>query len=365
MRKYQPAVTRFLRQTPAYSRLSWINDVTGEDDYNTAAASLENLALNSEKDLWSHRVEISLAKLSKLATQERTHLQAQSSLALQTDVQRLEHYVEVDGIQDTLYEHLRPVWEGAIDRKAEAELALECYGGHLSEDRPSLREILSDTLSTLVNRQVLAIDDLVDLLTLIGPVQRAEDGDDEIVKSETHLALRVLEHGCYGQRDSSSLMALQRLIWRRCMIKDDWVARGKAAEGSNGGSDSSIRDTSLYRTLNACLEEGECSQTFVLYTSLANTSPSDPKRASYPSIYAPLSPADALMTDADSDILVSRFRPEQKSRLALDLRTENDILRHCVEVGKLDFWFQNLLEMAEVQVSAPSEPLICNAGTEI
>lgn len=365
MRKYQPAVTRFLRQTPAYSRLSWINDVTGEDDYNTAAASLENLALNSEKDLWSHRVEISLAKLSKLATQERTHLQAQSSLALQTDVQRLEHYVEVDGIQDTLYEHLRPVWEGAIDRKAEAELALECYGGHLSEDRPSLREILSDTLSTLVNRQVLAIDDLVDLLTLIGPVQRAEDGDDEIVKSETHLALRVLEHGCYGQRDSSSLMALQRLIWRRCMIKDDWVARGKAAEGSNGGSDSSIRDTSLYRTLNACLEEGECSQTFVLYTSLANTSPSDPKRASYPSIYAPLSPADALMTDADSDILVSRFRPEQKSRLALDLRTENDILRHYVEVGKLDFWFQNLLEMAEVQVSAPSEPLICNAGTEI
>jgi nuclear pore complex protein Nup133 len=97
-------------------------------------------------------------------------------------------------------------------------------------------------------------------LTLIGPVQHAEDGDDEIVKSEFHLALRVLDHGRYGQRDSSYLAALQRLIWRRCMIKDDWVARGKAAEGSNGDSVSSISDTSLCRTLNACLEEGECSQ---------------------------------------------------------------------------------------------------------
>jgi nuclear pore complex protein Nup133 len=30
--KHQSAVTQFLRRNPAYSRLSWINDVTGEDD---------------------------------------------------------------------------------------------------------------------------------------------------------------------------------------------------------------------------------------------------------------------------------------------------------------------------------------------
>ncbi|KAJ5757853.1 uncharacterized protein N7511_006547 [Penicillium nucicola] len=334
MRKYQPAVTRFLRQNPAYSRLSWINDVMGEDDFDTAATSLENLALNCEKDLWSHRVEISLAKLSKLATKERMDPQAQPSLVLEGDVKRLEDYIEVDGIQDTLYEHLRPVWEGAIDRKAEAELALECYGGHLFEDRPSLREVLSDTLFTLVNRQVLAVDDLVDLLTLLGPVQHTENDDDEIVRSEFHLALRVLDHGRYGQRDLSYFMALRRLIWRRCMIKDDWVARGKAAEGSNGDSDSSLGDTSLSQILIACLEEG-------------------PKTTSDLSIYAALSPADALMTDTDADILVSRFRPEQKSRLALDLQTENDILRQYIEIGKLDFWFQNILKVTKAQELAP------------
>jgi nuclear pore complex protein Nup133 len=253
MRDYQSAVTRFLRRNPAYSRLSWINDVTGEDDYDTAAASLENLALDMEKDLWSHRVEISLAKLGKLATQELQQSPAQIS-TLQEDIKRLEDYVEVDGIQDILYGYIQPTWQGAIDRKAEAELALDFYGSHLFEDRPSLHEILSEALSTLVNRQVVGADGLIDLLTLIGPTQPTDDRDGELVKSEFHLALQVLDYGRYGQRDPSYLMALRRLIWRRCLIKDDWVARGKDAEKPNGHSDSYIGDTALYRSLIACLE---------------------------------------------------------------------------------------------------------------
>ncbi|QQK44980.1 Nuclear pore complex subunit Nup133, putative [Penicillium digitatum] len=308
MRKYQPAVTRFLRSNPAYSRLSWINDVIGEDDYDSAAASLENLAIGSEEDLWSHRVEISLAKLGKLATQERMDSSVIAS-TLQEDVKRLEDYVVVDGIQDILYLHMEHILQGANDRKAELELVLSQYGEHIFDDRPSLHEILSDALSTLVDRQVVGADGLIDILTL------------------------VLDYGRYGQRDPSYLMALQRLIWRRCLIKDDWVARGKAAEGPNGSEYSSIADTALYRSLTACLEE--------------------PRNTGLHSMYKPLSPAEALMTDSDSDILVSRFRPEQKSRVASDLQTENDILRQCIDIGKLDFWFQNLRETAEVHISPP------------
>ncbi|CAI7642083.1 unnamed protein product [Penicillium glandicola] len=332
MRKYQSAVTRFLRSNPAYSRLSWINDVIGEDDYDTAAVSLENLAIGSEKDLWSHRVEISLAKLGKLATQERMDSPVVAS-TLQEDVKRLEDYVEVDGIQDILYGHIEPTLQGAIDQKAEVELALGQYGDHIFEDRPSLHEILGNALSTLIDRQVVGADGLIDILTLMGPTQLADDNEGELVRSEFHLALQVLDYGRYGQRDPSYLMALQRLIWRRCLIKDDWVARGKAAEGPNGSAYSSVADTTLYRSLTACLEE--------------------PRNAGLQSLYTPLRPAEALMTDSDSDILVSRFRPEQKSRVASDLQTENDILRQCIEVGKLDFWFQNLRETAEVHISPP------------
>ncbi|KAJ5963337.1 Nucleoporin Nup133/Nup155-like [Penicillium vulpinum] len=331
MRQYQPAITRYLRSNPAYARLSWINDVTGEDDYDTAAASLENLALG-EKDLWSHRVEISLAKLGKLATQERMDSSVAAS-TLQEDVKRLDDYVEVDGIQDILYAHIEPILQGAIDQKAELELALGQYGDHIFEDRPSLHEILSDALSTLIDRQVVGADGLIDILTLMGPGQLADNGESEFVRSEFHLALQVLDYGRYGQRDPSYLMPLQRLIWRRCLIKDDWVARGKAAEGPNGNAHNTVADTALYRSLTACLGE--------------------PRNTGLHSVYVPLSPAEALMTDSDSDILVSRFRPEQKPRVAADLETENDILRQCIEVGKLDFWFQNLRETAEVHISPP------------
>ncbi|KAJ5319420.1 uncharacterized protein N7506_012124 [Penicillium brevicompactum] len=323
--KYQSAVTQFLRRNPAYSRLSWINDVTGEDDCDTAANSLENLALDAEKDLW--RKKQSPARIT----------------SLQEDVKRLEDYVEVDLIQDALYAHLQHTWQGAIDTNAEAELALEFYGQHIFEDRPSLHELLGEAISTLVNRQVVGADGLVDLLTLMGPTEITGDRGNELVKSESHLALQVLDYGRYGQRDPAYQMALQRLIWRRCLIKDDWVARGKAAEKPNGNSDSYIGGTALYQTLLTCLEE---------------------PRASGRSIYMPLSPVESLMADSDSEILLSRFNSEQKSRVAVDLQVENNILRRYIEVGKLDFWFQNLRETAEAQSSVPNGQLAGNGSTE-
>lgn len=79
----------------------------------------------------------------------------------------------------------------------------------------------------------------------------------------------------------------------------------------------------------------------------------------------PLSPAEALMAGSDSDILVSRFRSEQKSRVALDLQVENGILRRYIEVGKLDFWFQNLRETAEAQSSAPNGTMNGDGITEV
>ena len=56
------------------------------------------------------------------------------------------------------------------------------------------------------------------------------------------------------------------------------------------------------------------------------------------------------MTDSESDILVSRFRPEQQARIAADLRRENEICRRYIEHGKLDFWFQNLLDTVKTEI---------------
>ncbi|KAJ5231402.1 uncharacterized protein N7469_005990 [Penicillium citrinum] len=344
MRKYQRSVTSFLRKSPAYAKLSWMNDVTGEDDYESAAACLENLAIGSETKLWNHHVEISLAKLSKLASIEKNPPLGNNS-AIQEDISRLDDSIAIDETQDKLYYYIRPFTDGAIDHKAEQELALDYFGGYLAPDRPSLHEILGDALSTLVNRNTISTDGLLDILTLIGYVEVPEDVDNDLCGREFYQALRVLDHSRYAQRDPSYVSALRKLIWRRCMIKDDWDARGKAAEGVNGDSDSATRDTTLYQTLLSCLTE--------------------PTESSLPSLFEPLSPADALMVESESDILVSRFRPEQRVRVATDLQREDDILRDYIQTGKLDFWFQNLLESVESQVSVPADIPADNVRVEV
>lgn len=57
------------------------------------------------------------------------------------------------------------------------------------------------------------------------------------------------------------------------------------------------------------------------------------------------------MAEGESDILLSRFRPEQRVRLAADLKREDDILREYIDVGKLDFWFQELFVFVESQTN--------------
>ncbi|KAJ5813888.1 uncharacterized protein N7503_000638 [Penicillium pulvis] len=340
MRKYQPSITRFLRTTPAYSKLSWINDVNGEDDYETAAVCLENLAIDSEKQLWCHRVQVSLAKLGRLASLEDMPSGNHGS-ALQEDIKRLDDYSEVDEVQELLQVHVQPALEGAIDQKAEAELALDYFGGHLKDDRPSLHEILGEIFSALVSRRIVGADGLIDMLTLVSSSdQLSEEGDSELRGREFYHALRVLDHSRHAQRDPSYVSALRKLIWRRCMIKDDWKARGKAAEESNGDFSSAASSTALYHTLYSCLA-GKSHWRPV--TTLGLTLSIEHAEAGPQSLYKPLSPADVLMADSESDILVSRFRPEQRARVVVDLERENDLLQNYIQTGKLDFWFQNLL----------------------
>lgn len=69
------------------------------------------------------------------------------------------------------------------------------------------------------------------------------------------------------------------------------------------------------------------------------------------------------MADSESEILVSRFRPEQRTRLAADLEREDDLLREYIELGKLDFWFQEILVSTGPQASSELVAPSADAGT--
>lgn len=66
----------------------------------------------------------------------------------------------------------------------------------------------------------------------------------------------------------------------------------------------------------------------------------------------PLSPVDVLLSESDSNLLASRFRSEQRARIARDLSAENEILGQYVEVGNLEFWFKDLLSSVEMAIAS-------------
>ncbi|THC93394.1 hypothetical protein EYZ11_007120 [Aspergillus tanneri] len=325
MGKFQPYITQFLHKYPAYSRLGWINDVVGENDYDAAARSLENLAIEHESDIWSHRVELSLAKLAKLATwEERT---PPNNSSLHNDIRRLEDLVEIDTVQEVIHSYITPTLQGAIDQKATIDLAIEHFGQSLAEDMPSLHEILSEALTRVITRQVVGVEQLVDILTLMDPSHDPEF-ENEFVGKEFYLALRVIRLSPYAQRDSLYRMALQKLVWRRCMINDNWISRGKAVQETDGQFESFLYDTALSRTLTLCLQHRQTED------------------SNYPTLYVPNYPGDVELTESDSKLLVSRFPPEQRNRISHDLDRENQILSQHVENGKLEFWFNSFLTSA-------------------
>jgi nuclear pore complex protein Nup133 len=255
MRKFQPFVTQFLRKDAAYLRLGWINDVIGENDYNAAAQSLEKLAIGGESDLWSHRVQLSLAKLAKLAMLEETS--APSDSTFHNDIRHLEDLSELDAVQEVIYAYISPALQGAIDQKAEIDLAIDQFGKWIAEDRPSLHEMLRETLTRVVTRQIIDADQLIDLLTLMDSGEASEHGQNELSGKEFYLALRVIRLEASAQQDSPDHIALQKLVWRRCMIKDDWLATGKAAEKMDRDFGTSLYDTALSRTLSLCLRDSK------------------------------------------------------------------------------------------------------------
>lgn len=253
MKKFQAFVTRFLRKNPNYPRLSWINDIVGENDYVTAAQSLEGLAIEHETDLWSHRAELSLAKLAKIAAWEDTG--STDTSTLQNDVRRLDDYAEIDVVGEAVYAHIAPALQGALDQKAEVDLAIEQFGGHIAKSMPSLHEILGTALEKTVARQVISVGLLVDLLTLLDSERAAEYGTSELSGKEFYMALRIIRLGLRTQSDQAYANSLQKLVWKRCVLKDNWEDLGKNAESIDDGADSIVNDTALSRTLILCLKD--------------------------------------------------------------------------------------------------------------
>ncbi|KAK3492472.1 Non-repetitive/WGA-negative nucleoporin C-terminal-domain-containing protein [Neurospora hispaniola] len=320
--------TKFLRSRPGLAKISWINDVEREKDIDRAAETLLTLGLR-EQHVWSKKIELSLGKLALLAdeTEQRNGDSEMSngfSDSKEAKLEKVDQALEIITIQNGLYSQIRPTIEEAVDERAEFELAMKFHGAWINGQRKqkALQSVFEDGMQRLLKHEALQPLDLIDLLTLVylDPKHFKAIGD------QFYLALKVARHGLKGEERSNA----ERLIWRRCLIRDDW----KQVNVTNLKDDQHqlevLGETALYRTLFAVVDEQHANDAF------------------RPCI----KPSDALGVYTDS--LDRRFDDTDASyrnKLMDAMKAEDAKLKTYIDKARLDEWYKTTLEAAENTVA--------------
>ena len=339
--KKQPYLTQYLRGVSRYGKISWINDVVGERDYLAAAKTLDIVAESQETVLWNKRTEVCLAKLANLAAleEDRNALNAPE----RPSIEKFDNAITMMDIQEALYAHVLPVTRNAIDATAAHEIALDTFGKRVVESKPSQKKLLKDGFAVLLQKQVMRPEMLVDLLTLMDPFETEvrRDEDPGVLGHEFSLALTVVETMPASSPDVFSWKeALQRLIWRRSMIRDDWIVLNETASKSDEQVESAMTKSALFTTLFQCAEEAQSSE------------------RPNPRVW---SPNEILEADVSPEMMESRFRENERERARADLEVEQERLRAFVEKGRLQVHFEGLLSAARDRVRSDAD----RAGDEV
>jgi nuclear pore complex protein Nup133 len=243
-------LTAFLRSKPEYTKLSWLHDVLREQDYDHAAQSLLDLGLKRERDLWSKKIELSMGKLARLAS-DRNYSQAEGLIIPDggdAELVETRNQLGLVKIQDQAYKHVLPTIEAAIDDKAEVPLALESHGNKSLKNKKGFSQLLEESMTSLIKHEVMDALALIDLLTLMDGDGNTEE-QWEFQNQQFYLALQALKYALL-EKDEEYLV--QRIIWRRCMLRDDWTVVNDTENKPDEEVKDSLRNTILYWTFKSC-----------------------------------------------------------------------------------------------------------------
>lgn len=266
--------TRFLRAKPELAKISWINDIEREKDVESAAGTLLSLGLDREQQVWNKKIELSLGKLALLAEQGPAVAAAAAAAAagsssrlltppdsLPTDsnngngreasspsnneaeIDKVDRQLSIIKIQDLLYSWVLPSVATAVDEAAELQLAVENHGTRIPKRQKALVRVFEDGLSRLLKHEALDALTLIDLLTLI------DTRREELLVEEDvfFLALLVADAGLAGEERVQA----QRLIWRRCFIRDDWAQINNTQLQDDESTAAILAMTAVYTTVYA------------------------------------------------------------------------------------------------------------------
>ncbi len=329
---YRKHLTHFFRHHQEYAKVAWINEVAAERNYLLAATHLER-AREQERNLWSCKIALSMAKLSVMAASAERQIENQ---AMESAMGRIDGQLPVMTIQGELYDYIKSTVRDALDADAEADLAMQRYGSSFVDGKPFLRDVLDRNLRILLAMEILPVDGLIDILTLIdGQVSYSDDGF-QILDSRFFSALKILRQSTSEDTDPGRLDLLEKIIWRRCMIQDNWEEINRTELKDDKQVELETGITALFKTIKEGYRNG-------LFDRHPPPSPTTLLEAGIT--------VESLKTSSSYNNL-----PENTlTLLARDLEKETELLEEYLEKGRLDEWSKGVNSAAKAAARAEAD----------
>lgn len=301
-------------------KLSWIHDVVGSGNYTRAEKTLQDVAAEEMGDVWNKKTELALAKLAGLAADEGSNGSGRDSTHYNKELAIVE-------IQEQIFTHVMAPVGAAVDDKAAYDLAVENFASRLVKDLPGLKRQLKQTLKSLLRHVPLTAEELIDLLTLMDSIEwfGIPEEDPQVSGEEFALALRVVELAALSAPKQDDLRAL---IWRRCMIRDNWLMINDTSGKADDWVQNEMQQSSLFRTIQQVLmlEQVEGMAVHLL------------------------SPNEILGREVFPNSLQERFPENEVEAARKDLDKEQAKLKKFVEKGRLEDHYGGLVSSAQRSV---------------
>ncbi|CAG8960167.1 hypothetical protein HYFRA_00010646 [Hymenoscyphus fraxineus] len=317
-----PYLTQFLREKPEYAKIGWIQEVTREKDFDKASQTLLNLGLHREQDAWSKKIELSIGKLARLSCKSYSEdhgiiIPDGGKMELRSTHDQL----ALIKIQEIIYDHVHMTITNAIDQLGEVQLAMETYGNQKQLNNSShFYTLLSENMNTLVEHRAMTGLELVDLLSLMG-----DNGPEDTLRDQQfYLALKAIRHGVPDKGDS---ILMQRVVWRRCMLRDDWAALNDTEGMNDAEAAERLERTALYLTFRACLKDDLLSKDSVI-------KPVNPEAI----LGAATDELDHRFDRLDSGVRDTFFR---------DYQQEDSAFEYHITHHRLEKWHQVIFDQAQ------------------
>lgn len=325
---FRKHLTTFLRTHPAYAKLSWINEVFSERNYQAAANDLK-MAQRQETYLWSKKIGLSLSKLNLMASKSIKQTQDDT---MKPAMRYIDDKMATFKIQEQIYKHIKPTIRDALDADAETDLAMQKYGTHFVKGKPVLRNSLEQQLRKLLAMETLSAEGLIDLMTLIDEDTVYAD-PEKVMENRFLSALKILRLSNLEATDPGRTDLLERFIWRRCMIQDDWEDINRTELKDDTQVEVETGATSLFKTLKEGFKLG-------FWEKQPPLPPSS------------VTDAGATVNSLRTSSYFANMPENALELLARDLEAEGDTLDQQIERGRLGDWWKGVVEAAKAATRA-------------